>query len=596
MSAGVQRPNATAGRDVFVIIGACSLFTLATPAWADPPPLVKGPVVQLPDAPNATTRLWATDRGLSVSFTTLSSLVPSYSNNIPLGLGATGPQGYVPFKYGADTATVSVPATVSGTFTQSIGFAYTLTETNVTKSVQVGGGITAIVRANGTVLGSATAATSAQAQSLALATATAPRLNGRALRAPIISAGGVTESVSESTARLLTGRDTYLTDPGIITFGPGPTLSGNMGRCNSNYSSCEGGVTLRLGGNDTDTKVIWFQDLYVTNTTTRTITSSGTVYLDFASAANGFGHPAAQTVGFEISNRFMGRLLSPQSYAPLGDSGISVFVEGTGQTGDLDGAAGLASSSFGFTGLRGGLSSAISDTVSLGAVIEGGHWGWSLHDKAAPEHLAGDSVRGGAFLDWNAGGWRLNLGAFAGSQQVRSTGSSTQGGGTSVVAYDADVYGAGGEAGYPVAMGNWTLTPLVGISWLGWRTPTFTETGGLAPLTVAAASRDQFRTSVGLGLDQLLDLGDTPLAVSAFAKLLGIYGDRTGLISASDGGLSAPGSFAIAGPGSGGVGGEIGAHAALSIAPHAAITLGWSSLLANHATSHAGTIGIRVGL
>jgi outer membrane autotransporter protein len=256
----------------------------------------------------------------------------------------------------------------------------------------------------------------------------------------------------------------------------------------------------------------------------------------------------------------------------------------------------MASSSFGFTGLRGGLLAAVGEDLSLGAVIEGGHWGWTLNDKTLPEHLSGDSVRGGAFLNWMAGPWRLNFGAFLGSQQVRSTASSTLGGGASRAAYDADVYGLGGEAGYPVAMGDWTLTPLVGVSWLGWSSPAFTETGGIAPLTVAAASRDQIRTSMGLGLDQAFDISGMPLALGGFAKLFGIHGDRTSMVSASDGGLSAPGSFAVAGPGSGSVGGEIGAHAALSITSNAAITLSWSSRLANHASDHAGQIGLQIGL
>jgi hypothetical protein len=574
-----------------------------THAQSAPPPLTEGPVrVDAGGTPRPTTLL-GSERDLDIPFTDLEEVPPVFVNSLgetgivtasQPGRNAGELDSSARARYGFDVGQLlpaRSPDEPNGVLAvTTFTFSYSVTESFVTRETRVGGGVTAQVRVAGlgTPLASATADTAAAAQALAMGQASFAGLRGRILP-PIISSTGVTESVSETRRSAITGRDTYA----AVYFNFSDAIVGNLGMCDRPFGTCQGGITYDVpdfGVLNVDYHV--FQDLYVTTTIERLITATGTVTLDIPLAAYGRAHPAAQVVGFGQSDHFLGRLLAQGAAAPatVGTGRTRLFVEGDRSFGHYRARGAVRRSTQDFTGLRGGVVTEVDGDFSLGLAIEGGHWEWELEDALLPERAEGSAFRGGVFANWTPGGWRVNAAAFVGRQDVDTKASSNAGAGTSTASYHATLYGAGIEAGYPIEAGAVTVTPGVGVTWLGWHAPAVDEAGGLAPLSVDSVTRHQFRPSLGLSIEG----GGGPLRLGVRGRAYAVAGDRRGFVTADDGGLSAPGSFGIAGPAEGRWGGEGGAYAAFTIAPDAAISASWSSRFTGNSTSHSGEIGIRI--
>lgn len=571
-------------------------------ARADPPPVTEGPVlVDAGGTPRPTTLL-GSERGLDIPFTDLEEVQPVYVDHSTgetgiitasaPGRNADGPNDDVA-RYGFDTGQLIPPGIQPGfvLLTTTSTFSYSVTESVVTRETRVGGGVTAQVRVAGlgTPLASATADTAGAAQAMAMGQASFAGLRGRILP-PIVSSAGVAESVSETRSSAITGRDTYA----LVGFGnfTGINLVGNLGMCDRPLGTCQGGVTYDVP----ETNVInvdyhVFQDLYVTTTIERLITATGTVTLDIPLAAYGRAHPAAQVVGFGRSDRFLGRLLAQGGAAPatVGTGRTRLFVEGDRSFGHYDADGTVMRSTQDYTGLRGGVVTQVGGELSLGLAVEGGRWQWELEDPLLPEEAEGSAFRGGAFANWTPGGWRVNAAVFLGRQEVDTIASSNAGAGTSTSSYHATLYGAGVEAGHPIQAGAVTVTPSVGLTWLGWHAPAVDEAGGLAPLSVDSVTRHQFRPSLALSVEG----GGGPVRLGVRGRAYAVAGDRRGFVTADDGGLSAPGSFGIAGPADGRFGGEAGAYASFRIAPNAALGASWSSRFTGGSVAHSAEIGLR---
>ncbi|MFT4028171.1 MAG: autotransporter outer membrane beta-barrel domain-containing protein [Novosphingobium sp.] len=575
-------------------------------AQAAPPPLVvgsAGPVILQPNGQpytqnigngNQSVRATVTssERGLNIAFTNLLEVDPNFF--LPSQVfGPNGPVtvGTVTARYGFETGSVGgqqpqQQPSVSEGFGESA--AYRLFETANTVTVNVGGGITANVRAGGVQLASAIAPDAASAQDSALSQLGALNLPGRRLPA-VVTSSGVTESTAETSVSAITARDTYVVT--IVTFGPAPILIGKLGRCQEFLTGCQGGLTYPVGDDETNYNTFFLEDVYVTRTTTRTVTSSGTILVDIPFAAYGRVHAGVQTAGFDMADRFLARLRragAGEGGAELGRAGAAMFLEATGFDGDYGARGAIAGSHASFTGVRGGISFPVGAGLTLGLAAEGGNWRWRHDDAVLPESAKDKLWRIGGFLGWRKDAWRIELAAFAGRQSVRSTAGSTLGGGTSTASYDARVYGAGLSAGRGFELGGVTLTPSLALDWLGWHSPAFRETGGLAPLSVAAATRSQLRPSAGLALDYR----GTGFTLGASARGFLVTGDRQGFVTASD--VATPGGFGIAGAGAGKQGAELGVHGSVELTGGMELTLAYAARLTDEHTSHSGEAGIRL--
>jgi hypothetical protein len=579
-------------------LALCSL--VVAPARADPPLLMigaPGPSFYFDLMnPNVTTVVFGSERDLNILVTTLATLPPEVTPGNPPGSPVesipVGGASYAPASGLGERPAGCDPDPDVGCFILSTALGYRTIDTVFTNSVTVGGGVTATVRAGGVQLSSITAPTAESAQVQALAAAGAIDLPGRQLPA-VITSNGVIENVSETSATVLTGRDTYFSQ-GVVVFGPGPVPVGNRGRCSLDpVLTCEGGATLYLGQNDTLGAVLILQDLYLTTTITRTITSSGEIILDIPFAAYGRVHPAAQTIGFDQSDRFVARLLrggDARLAAPLGGRAM-VFLEGAGQSHHYDSDGDIASSHGSSQGVRAGIAVAPHTDLVLGLAGEDQRGRWRLNDEVLPESMRTRSWRLGGFASWSPGPWRLNAAGFGGNQHVASTADSTLGGGTSTARYEANVYGAGVEAGYAIPVGAITLTPSVGVDWLGWHAPAVNEAGGLAPLSVASSRRDQWRGHIGLAADHQ---GER-IGFGGFVRATFVSGDRQGRVIASDG-VSDPGSFTIDGPASDREVGEAGAHVDYALSARATLSLSGSARFGDDTRDYAGQIGLRFTL
>ncbi len=573
---------------------------LSSAALADPPQLTVGPVYTNSFGFDTATLLLGSERNLAIPFTTLQALPVEYFDSagvrgaIAVSSPTVVPSAFVPSTYipGAfaadDGFLVNTDAVPTDTFTRT--FSFTLTQSTVTNVTTAGGGVTAIVRAGGNKLGTATSATSADAQAAALSGISIDSLGGRALT-PVASTGGLTEIVTETSLTQLTGRDTYLAQS--VTFGPDHILIGNLGRCSGANDDCEGGTTFVLGNLLTQFDSRTFQDLYVTTTINRLITSTGTVFLDIPLAGYGNAHPAAQAVGFELGGVFLRRLLSESEGAVVeeGDGGtapFTVFIEAAGDAGRFGTHDGFAASDYSFAGLRGGIAFAIDPQMTLGAAFEAGAWSWQSNDPLIPESADGETYKLGAFAKWRPGAWRVNAALFAGQQHVEGATGATLGG-AGLSSYNATVFGAGVEIGHEFAMAGLAVTPSAGLDVLGWSSPATVETGGLAPLTIAAASQIQARPNIGVKLAKSIALenGGT-LDLGASAKLLWTLGDQARSVTSSGGT-----SYTVDGP-TNGVGAEIGMNASVAVSQLASLTGAVAARFSESGNSFGGNVGFKM--
>jgi len=554
-----------------------------------------------PGDPLITSTLFGSERNLNIPVQNLASVpVEARPLSAPDSLDpliATGAGTYlsmgVPAMYAPASGTSVSPLSDPnpGSYALTLSFFYRVNETTTINNLTAGGGITAIVRAGGTQISSATATTAEAAQAQALAAANIPALRGRML-APIVTANGVVQSTSETSSTVLTGRDTYITS-GVVTFGPGTVMSGNRGQCTfTPVLTCEGGISVELGLNDTSADVAWFQDVFLVTTIDRTTVSNGIITLDIPFAAYGRIHAGVQTIGFDMASQFISRLRQAGSgvgVLPLGDGRIAVFLEASGANSRYDADGDIAAARGRMEGVRGGASMALENGWTLGVAGEWGEWRWRLADDLLPESADDELWRIGAYAGHSNGPWRTVLAAFAGRQSVDSATASNLGGGASTASYNATVYGAGAELGYSIPAGPVTITPTASLDWLGWRTPSFREIGGLAPLSVDGATRSQLRPSVGVSIDHQAD----GFAVGASLRGFLITGDREGFVSATDGLSSGGGNFGIEGPAAGSSGADVGAHASFRLAPGATLDLSYSARFSN-GTTHSGHAGVRI--
>ena len=338
-------------------------------------------------------------------------------------------------------------------------------------------------------------------------------------------------------------------------------------------------------------------------TTTSTTTQFEQYTLFGVVRAIGTAHPAMQVVALDASDIFLSRLLGPGKAAigaPVMVDGKpsrwSVFLEGTGYWGRIGATASLPGSTYSFGGVRGGLGYTVTPDLSVGFAAEGGRTTWSMSDATSRDSASGDGFRAGAFALYSPGAWRFSAAAFAGRQHFDTNSSWVGISDATTASFDATTYGAGVTAGYAFNLGGVTLTPRAGLSWLGWNSPSYAESGGLLPLSVESATRNQVRPSLGLTAEHsfAIDNGQA-LSLGASVKGFAVLGDHDGSVRATAAGFSSPGSFGIEAPGLGRYGVELGGYGALALSATTALTASYSGRIMGHGgITHGGQIGLKV--
>lgn len=396
----------------------------------------------------------------------------------------------------------------------------------------------------------------------------------------------------------------------VVTFGPAPITIGQRSSCNvaglpsTTKPTCTNlpGTPYNVGDDETNFNTVTTTNYTInTATTNTTTTTTSEVWaIDGTVRQMGTAHAAVQAVAFDIGDIFLARMLAPGQAnlgVPLMDGGKptrwTAFLEGFGLTGRLGGSTKVAGSDYTFAGGRGGLTYAVSPDLAVGVAAQGGRTTWGMGDAFSRESAGGDDVRAGMFALYAPGQWRFAAAGFAGRAHV-DTAVLALGFAPSTGAYDATVYGAGAMAGYAFVLGNLTITPHAGVSWYGWHSPSYTETGGLIPLAVNSATREQVRPSLGLAVDRVFALDNGAiLTVGASGRAFAILGDTDGFVTATFANM--PGTtFGVEAPGQGRSAFEIGGYSALAFNRTLSITASFTSRLLTHGSSHTGQAGLKV--
>lgn len=611
------------------VFAAIGLFA-AAPALADPPMLTEAPPLVIDDGgvvpaneiaftslrgldeplPDlamfgpATSLLTADTAATAAFYNGCFTLLGPGNAVVAQGAGSCGNNGApIPPDDGAqfrDANGVAFGSAGPETFLQS--FSYSLSNTQVVNTSFVGGGVQTFVRVAGiaTQLATATAPTLEEATSAALIQADFGFTRGRILPA-IVNPSGVIESevINSSTTRL-TGRDDFAafltTIGGVGPNGePDTVIAGQRGQCAGFVNACESGLRFVVLPGASNLVLVVHTDFYTTTTIDRTVTSTGTAFVDVPIAHEGVSHAAAQTVGFALGDRFLRRLTSPGAAGFGEPAGLSdeaarwrVFLEGTGARGELTG-----NDRYHFQAIRGGLSRVVNPNLDLGAAFEVGNWRYKHPDAFVPERGEGDLWRLGAFARYTPGRWRLHGAVIGGEQDVETTGMSLAGAGTSQSKVRARVFGAGTEAGYAIPVDGFTLAPHARVTALRWTSPAVVESGGAAPLSIAKATREQVRLALGATLGRRYEIEPGfDLGVEIGARAFTTTGDTRGRVVASD--AIAPSPFAIEGPSGERNGVEFSAGVTLVKDGRMAIAASYEGRFAGDEQSHAGILTLKM--
>ncbi len=436
----------------------------------------------------------------------------------------------------------------------------------------------------------------ARQELLSTARATGPRFF---ITSQILTGGGPIQATDRVVSQLLTGRDELLL--GLLDqIGGGGSFAtiGSRAQCPTagSFDGCAGGIRWELPAGTSALIVRTMTVLYITNTVERTLTGGTSFYdVTLTPLPNGTAHAAAQTVGLALGDRFLRRLTTPGAAGfgqPLGPKGDAarwrVFLEGAGANGDLTG-----NDRYYFRALRGGISRMVNQNLDLGLAFEAGNWSYKHPDTFVPERAEGDLWRLGAFARYTPGPWRLHGAVIGGEQDVETTGLSLAGGGTSRSKVRATLYGAGIEAGYAIPVDGFTLTPHARVNALRWSSPATIEIGGLAPLSVRKATREQVRLALGATLGKSYEIEPgLDLGVEIGARAFTTIGDVKSRVVASD--AVAPAPFAIDGPATGRSGVELTAGLTLVKDGRMAIAASYEGRFAGDEQSHAGMLTLKM--
>ncbi len=562
-------------------------LTLADPL--DTPQLTEGPLVQT-GSRSLESELIVSERGLAIPVDDLADLAPVYNPGTgDVAIFTTVDDVQRPASYAADSGFIQMEEVDGGNGSVNNAFnafAYRVFRGDRTVDVAVDGGdgVAARIGNTGPVLARATGPTLEAAQAAVLADAALDGIRADIVRVEAVAAAP-TVTVQETETSLLTGRDTYMTT--VITFGPEVVLAGNLGQCATAITDCAGGVEVGLANSVTNFSTLWVQDLYITDTLTRTVTTVQNWFLNiFLAGADGTPHVGAQGVGLAGGEGFLKRLLaegrkggqpaaltrSTKGAGPKGD-GPRAFAAFAANSGAFDSFGLAAKSDWHSSAFTGGFAYAVSPEWTAGLAIETGPWSWAGGGARAK----GDSHKLGLFATYENGPLTFGLSGFVGQQKVEAVdalGATAQ--------YKVHTRGLATKLGYAIQQGDWTLTPSVGVSWLHWAAPQVTDSAGNQ---IGAARISQIRPELGLSAQRSFATAQGVVDLNLDARVWTVTGDRTAVSSLG---------VLTQGPQVGKHGGSIGIGASWQINPNSVLSARVEHSFSGSSHATEGSLGLKI--
>ncbi len=228
---------------------------------------------------------------------------------------------------------------------------------------------------------------------------------------------------------------------------------------------------------------------------------SGEVYASVSSALLQNGQSVVRAVNNRLhdtsadgntatSTAAFGRL------APGGDNGF--WITGYGSWSDTDATASTAQMDNDLGGVVVGLDREVHKDWRVGVL--GGYGRSDIIQGALSSSANADSWSIGLYGGAEKGATRFSFGGLYSWHSIDS--SRTAGfpgfGQTLTASYDAQSWQLFAEAGHQIELRHVTLEPFAGISYMQLDTDGFTETGGIAALTVASATNSTTFTTLGV--------------------------------------------------------------------------------------------------
>jgi outer membrane autotransporter protein len=321
----------------------------------------------------------------------------------------------------------------------------------------------------------------------------------------------------------------------------------------------------------------------------RTITG-GTTFFDLPLTAlpTGAIHAAAPQAGFGASGRFLRRLTDGPGDGALRRGAF--WGEAFARDGSFDASAALGRVEGQGEGLVLGLLLSPAEHLTFGIAGEYGSGALAIPDPLTREGADLRQLLIGVHGRAVFGKVELSVAASYGGMRVRSSGASELG--TARAAYDADLFGLSGEAGYRLGFGRLTLRPHLGAARLHWDREGLSENGGPAPLSIAADDLRQTRLWAGADAALALDGEGSRLTLTAYGRAVRATGDRQSVATTFDPQLPGMG-FDVAGPVTARTSAELGAGLSWRVAERVSLALGYDGWFADNQRDHAARGAVR---
>ena len=201
--------------------------------------------------------------------------------------------------------------------------------------------------------------------------------------------------------------------------------------------------------------------------------------------------------------------------------GVGFWMQGFGFKGDQNqrgGVDGYSANTGGF--VFGGDSAIGNGDLRIGAALAYGSTTIDGQGTTTANRTNIDSYQGNVYGSWNAGTWYVDAALGYGQHQYKTKRYVALAGANMSGNHDADQYSAKIGVGYPLAMGNVTLTPLAALSYVHLDQAGYSETDATnsgAALTIGDTKTDSFRSGLGAKVSLPLSTGTVKTALEARA-------------------------------------------------------------------------------
>jgi outer membrane autotransporter protein len=266
---------------------------------------------------------------------------------------------------------------------------------------------------------------------------------------------------------------------------------------------------------------------------------------------------------------------------------FAIWGTGLGSWGTIDGTDGGRDTDTRTSGLLIGADGMISDQWRAG-IFAG--YSYSSFDAGAEEQRS-KNYHAGLYADGHWGGASLRTGVNYTRHDVDTTRVIGSLGEALVGSYNGDTVSAFGELAYRVDVGSSAFEPFAAISHTYNRTSAFTESGGLAALTVEGNTMNTTGSTIGVRAATTFDLGQTLVVARGTLGWMHSFGDVNPISTAR---FATGEAFSVSGT-------PIDRNALLieagmdfALSRHSTLGIGYNGQISTRASDHAFNAGLKV--